>query len=320
MLNNPFFTTVFHPYADMLTELARSALNRQQSKLNWFLDYFSPIAAARPSHVDLDRDWVTVGRAADLSAEQPDRLDAALHQLKPWRKGPFEVFGRKIDSEWNSALKWERVAPHIKPLAGRKILDVGSSNGYYGFRMAAHAPRLVLGIEPYLTYFFQYHLLQNFIKTERLHCLPLELHDLMPIRNGFDTIFCMGVLYHCRSPLDTLAQLHALLVPGGELVLETLIMEADDDSAFFPKNRYASMRNVFFIPTVGCLHNWLERSRFTHICCVDITRTGPDEQRKTQWIDSKSLDSFLDPVDFTRTIEGYPAPVRAVLLAEAKPL
>jgi tRNA (mo5U34)-methyltransferase len=78
------------------------------------------------------------------------------------------------------------------------------------------------------------------------------------------------------------------------------------------------MRNVFFIPTVECLRTWLERSGFYRVRCVDITPTTLAEQRKTPWIDSDSLETFLDPRDKNRTVEGYPAPVRAVMIASPK--
>ena len=100
------------------------------------------------------------------------------------------------------------------------------------------------------------------------------------------------------------------------MILETLIIEGDDDTALSPMPRYACMRNVYFIPTIPCLHNWLMRSGFDRIRCVDITPTTIREQRKTSWIDSDSLHSFLDPNNSRRTIEGYPAPVRAMIIAE----
>ena len=283
---------------------------------------FAPFASqlrdlpdAAPSVRRLDQDRVAAGIREDLSSDQHERLLGLCKAFKPWRKGPFSLFGIDIDSEWDSALKWRRVVPHITPLAGRRVLDVGSSNGYYLFRMAAEHPEVVLGVEPYLRYFAQYLLLQRYIAAPRLHSLPVGLEQLDRISGWFDTVFCMGILYHRRAPLDTLAQLKELLAPGGELVLETLILEGDEDLCLCPKNRYAAMRNVFFIPTVACLAGWLERCGFSTIRCVDTTATTTAEQRKTDWIDSASLDRFLDPNDASRTIEGYPAPVRAVVIA-----
>jgi len=49
---------------------------------------------------------------------------------------------------------------------------------------------------------------------------------------------------------------------------------------------------------------------------VDISKTSLDEQRKTAWMESDSLAEFLDPNDLSKTIEGYPAPMRAVFIAK----
>ena len=56
-------------------------------------------------------------------------LDASLRGLKPWRKGPFEIFGIHVDSEWDSSIKWNRLAGNLGSLAGKRVLDIGSSCG-----------------------------------------------------------------------------------------------------------------------------------------------------------------------------------------------
>jgi tRNA (mo5U34)-methyltransferase len=192
---------------------------------------------------------------------------------------------------------------------------VGSSNGYYLYRMAPEQPRLILGIEPYRLSYFQFLALRHFIDPPGLYNLPLKLEALPAMPRWFDTLLCMGILYHRRSPLETLSRLGDLLARNGQLVLETLIIRGDGSQALFPGQRYACMRNVYFIPTVACLENWLARSGFVDIRCVDVTATTLREQRKTEWVDSDSLDRFLDPADPGRTVEGYPAPVRAVVVA-----
>ena len=293
------------PHGGLLESAARSALRRPDAKAEALRRLVGDLPSGRPTDTWLDDDRVTIGRAEDLSAEALTRVEKILIGLKPWRKGPFDVFGIQIDSEWNSALKWRRVAPHMAPLTGRRVLDVGSSNGYYLFRMAAQRPRLVLGIEPYAAYYYQFLALQVFAQVSGIHSLPLRLEDLPEIRHWFDTLFCMGILYHRRSPLDTLSRLKDLLVPGGQLILETLIAPGESDTALFPRDRYA------------CMRNWMERCGFAHTRCVDVTPTTSEEQRKTPWIDSDSLDAFLDPRDHLLTREGYPAPVRAVVIAES---
>jgi tRNA (mo5U34)-methyltransferase len=184
--------------------------------------------------------------------------------------------------------------------------------------MASHQPELILGIEPYPLFFIQFLLLQHYARISRLFCIPAKLEDLSFCPSFFNTVFCMGILYHQRSPLDALNQIHAQMEKGGELVLETLIIPGEKEISLTPYKRYAKMNNVYFIPTVACLTHWLHRSGFDHIRCVSINKTTSMEQRKTDWIASQSLDSFLAPNSPELTVEGYPAPTRAVMLALKK--
>lgn len=271
-----------------------------------------------PSIVELDADRIRIGAAADLDPLVRRDLRELLMGFSPWRKGPFDLFGIEVDSEWRSDLKWNRIKNEMASLRGRRILDVGSSCGYYLFRMAAAQPALALGIEPYAPFYCQYLLLQRLIGHRDVHCLPVKLEELPPLENYFDTLFHMGVLYHQRSPIDALKQLAGLLRSGGELVLETLVIEGEDELALSPSGRYAKMNNVFFLPTVHCLTGWLARAGFHHIRCIDLTWTSEQEQRRTDWIQTESLSEFLDPADLRKTVEGYPAPLRAMLLAERK--
>ncbi|MCD4688945.1 MAG: tRNA 5-methoxyuridine(34)/uridine 5-oxyacetic acid(34) synthase CmoB [Desulfuromonadaceae bacterium] len=268
--------------------------------------------------IDLDADMIRIGTREDLDPQQREELREILMEFRHWRKGPFNIFGVEIDSEWRSDLKWNRIKDQIAPLAGRRILDVGSSCGYYLMRMAASKPRLALGLEPYAPFYCQYLLLQRLIDEPSVHCLPVKLEELPAMSGCFDSIFHMGVLSHQRSPIDALKQLAGMLRKGGELVLETLIVEGEGEWAFCPPKRYAKMHNVFFLPTVTCLQGWLERAGFENVRCIDQTWTSSEEQRQTEWIKSESLSDFLDPDNPRKTAEGHPAPLRAVLLAERR--
>jgi len=316
-----FNTEIFEPFRDQLVALARKSETKlvgDTGKAAAYRQLLKDLPDTRPAHRDLAANQVRIGSRADLSAEERDELVAVLKGLHPWRKGPFDVFGTAIDCEWRSDLKWDRVKDRIVPLENRKILDIGSSSGYYLFRMADRDPKLAIGLEPYLTFYFQFQALQHFFRAPRVYCLPIRFDDFPVLEGYFDTIFCMGILYHSRSPLDMLVRIRRQLSNTGELVLETLIVVGEDDMVLCPYPRYAKMNNVYFLPTVRCLAGWLQRAGFTNIRCVDVTATTPEEQRKTEWMTFESLSDYLDPEDPTRTIEGYPAPVRAILLAEPK--
>ncbi|WP_338556456.1 tRNA 5-methoxyuridine(34)/uridine 5-oxyacetic acid(34) synthase CmoB [Erwinia sp. E_sp_B04_7] len=250
-----------------------------------------------------------------LSERQRGGIESLLRNLMPWRKGPYSLYGVNIDTEWRSDWKWERVLPHISSLAGRTVLDVGCGSGYHMWRMIGAGANLVVGIDPMQLFLCQFEAVRKLLgDDQRAHLLPLGIEQL-PELKAFDTVFSMGVLYHRRSPLDHLLQLKNQLVSGGELVLETLVVEGGDREVLVPGERYAQMRNVYFIPSTGALKSWLEKCGFEDVRIVDYSVTSTDEQRRTDWMTSESLAEFLDPNDPTKTVEGYPAPLRAVLVA-----
>ncbi|CCO82730.1 tRNA 5-methoxyuridine(34)/uridine 5-oxyacetic acid(34) synthase CmoB [Erwinia amylovora] len=253
--------------------------------------------------------------SSQLSPRQREGIEKLLRNLMPWRKGPFSLYGVNIDTEWRSDWKWDRVLPHISSLAGRTVLDVGCGSGYHLWRMLGAGAHLVVGIDPMQLFLCQFEAVRKLLgNDQRAHLLPLGIEQL-PDLKAFDTVFSMGVLYHRRSPLDHLCQLKNQLVSGGELVLETLVIDADDQQVMVPGERYAQMRNIYFIPSAGALKNWLEKCGFVDVRIVDHSFTSTDEQRRTSWMTSESLAEFLDPDDATKTVEGYPAPLRAVLVA-----
>ena len=306
------------PKIEALAHKKTGLIFKKNKKGKDFTNILEKLPEIKPSVINLNHEKVIIGKKEDITGIQDKKLVQSLKLLMPWRKGPFKIFGTVIDSEWNSALKWNRLKNHIKPLLGRQVLDIGCSNGYYMFRMAALGPNLVFGIEPYPPFFTQFLLLQHFARIKQLFCLPITLEELSFCKSFFDTVFCMGILYHQRSPLDTLTQIHSHLRQGGELVLETLILKSEKDVALFPAKRYAKMNNVYFIPSITSLTHWLHRTGFTNIRCISIEKTTSLEQRKTKWIVSQSLDSFMNPNNPNLTVEGYPAPVRAIVLANAK--
>ena len=250
-------------------------------------------------------------------------LHDALMQLHPWRKGPYRIGEVHIDTEWRSDWKWDRIVPHIEPLADRLVLDVGCGNGYHCWRMALAGARHVIGVDPTVLFLAQYLAIRKLfadvdpVLAKRVDFVPIGIEQVPGEQRWFDTVFSMGVLYHRRSPIDHLYELRAALRPGGQLVLETLVVDGEVNAVLVPEGRYAKMRNVWFIPSTAMLEVWLARTGFREIRTVDVTTTSIQEQRSTSWMRFESLADFLDPADSRLTVEGYPAPKRAVLVATA---
>ena len=287
-------------------------------RLEHWLEPLEKLAEERMSasaHGDFTRwrDAVNGLRSASGVAERR----ALLLQLAPWRKGPFDVGGVHIDTEWQSDLKWRRVEGAIESLAGRRVLDVGCGNGYYALRMADAGADAVLGIDPTLLYVMQFLAVTTQTEQPRVAVLPLRLHELPEACRAFDTTFSMGVLYHQRSPLEHLRQLRSTLRAGGQLVLETIFVPGEESYACTPADRYARMKNVWLLPTISELTTWLRRTGFRDVEIIDTAITTGDEQRSTEWMSFESLAEALDPEDPTRTVEGWPAPRRVVATATA---
>ncbi len=278
-------------------------------------DVLRRLPASAPSRVDLNADLVRIEGA--LSQEDRDSAERLLRELHPWRKGPYLIHGIHIDTEWRSDLKWRRLAAHIKPLTGRTVLDVGCGNGYHAWRMAGAGAKLVVGIDPTLLSLAQFLAVKHFAGDIPVYVLPLGIEDVPPNLQAFDTVFSMGVFYHRRSPLDHLLELKGCLRLGGELVLETLVVEGEAGQILVPEERYARMRNVWFIPSCLTLISWLKRCGYRNIRLLDVSRTTPEEQRATGWMRFQSLTDFLDPENPELTVEGLPAPRRAIFLAES---
>ncbi|PXX89770.1 tRNA 5-methoxyuridine(34)/uridine 5-oxyacetic acid(34) synthase CmoB [Marinobacter vulgaris] len=275
------------------------------------------LPAIRDVGADLNRPAITLRTDQPLTADDSTRLVQGLRGLMPWRKGPFDFFGTYIDTEWHSDWKWDRVSPFLSDLTGRQILDVGCGSGYHCWRMLGEGAGRVIGIDPGLLFLFQFLSVKRYVSPQqRIDLLPVRMEDLPAKLEAFDTTFSMGVLYHRRSPLDHLLELKDTLRAGGELVLETLIADGPEGYSLMPEDRYGQMRNVWFLPSCDTLLRWLDRTGFRNARVVDVTETTTGEQRKTDWMRFQSLADFLDPDDPTKTIEGYPGPKRATIIAD----
>lgn len=255
-----------------------------------------------------------VAVAGGLVPDHRTLVREALQALHPWRKGPFDLFGVRVDAEWRSDLKWRRVAPAVD-LAGAAVLDVGCGNGYFGWRMLQAGAQRVVGIDATPLFHMQHQAINHYAGDHRNAVLPIRFEQL-PERlteARFDAAFSMGVLYHQRNPGEHLRRLCRSLKTGGQVIVETLIVESA--APLRPAGRYARMGNVFEIPTPNSLLNAMAAAGFEEARVIDIAATTGAEQRSTPWMRFESLAEALNPDDAGRTIEGHPAPRRCVAAA-----
>ena len=315
--------SLLKPWAEVLPQQLHNIFNEKVhgDQQRW-LDALENLPVIENVVINLEQDRIQLS-SENISADIDGQVKAGLQQLSPWRKGPFQFFDTHIDTEWRSDWKWQRIASHLAPLEGRTILDVGCGSGYHMWRMLGAGAHQVVGVDPSRLFlaqfqaFKQYAQASNPEKLLNIDLLPLRMEDVPRPLKAFDTTFSMGVLYHRKSPLDHLAELKDTLKPGGQLVLETLVIEGELGEVLMPEDRYAQMRNVWFLPSCDTLLLWARRAGFKNPRIVEKNVTSLDEQRSTEWMQYQSLTDFLGEEDKSKTIEGYPAPLRATLIAEA---
>lgn len=243
------------------------------------------------------------------NSQAKDEILTITKELKPWRKGPFKIDDLFIDTEWQSFIKFNILKPFMGEISQKYIADIGCNNGYYMFKMLEFNPAKLIGFDPSIKYRLQFELINALAKTPIKYEL-LGVEDLPSYGLKFDVIFCLGVIYHRSDPIKMLKDLKAGLNKNGVIFLDTMYIEDEREIAFVPNKTYSKIPNIYFVPSISALKNWCERAGFKEFEVLATKKTDENEQRKTEWIDSFSLENFLDPKDKNLTIEGYEAPKR----------
>lgn len=279
----------------------------------WYLQ-LQEACKIEKSDLEIDYgDWFSVGKKEDLTNDEYEVIVETAKKLIPWRKGPFKIFGLEIDSEWQSNIKYNLIRPYFN-LKDKVVADIGCNNGYYMFRMLEDKPKRLIGFDPSPLTLHQFEFINHFVKSDIVYEM-LGVEHLEFYNHKFDFIFMLGVLYHRPDPVGTLKSLARGLNSKGEILIDTFMIDGEDEICLTPNKRYSKIPNIYFIPTIPALKNWLERAGFENIEVLATTVTTSEEQRKTEWSFDQSLEDFLDENDKTKTVEGYPAPKRVYVKA-----
>jgi tRNA (mo5U34)-methyltransferase len=198
----------------------------RQKWLTWKnIKPYQEAIAALPEYSNVK---VTLGdrveiQIADLTSEELEQIKQAAELMKPWRKGPFQFNTLFIDSEWQSQIKYTLLEPHFD-LKDKIVGDIGCNNGYYLFRMLSQQPKKLIGFDPSAIYYSQFLFVDHFINSGIVYEL-LGVEHVEFYEHKFDTLFCLGVLYHRSDPVAMLKSLFKGLNKGGELILDSFMID-----------------------------------------------------------------------------------------------
>jgi len=227
--NQAWKTTLYDQLKDIFSNPPHSHFVQWENAVN-------KIPHACTSHFKFTNAVIEIGKKNELTKKQASDIISCLHSLLPWRKGPFDFFGTFIDAEWRSDQKWNRLQPHLPSLKDKLVLDVGCGNGYYLLRMLGAGAKQVIGVDPNLLFSAQFYAITQCIENPiNAHLLPLAMEYLPSELNNFDYVFSMGVLYHRRNPLDHLKLLYRHTAPGGQVYVETLVIDNSISSELIPE-------------------------------------------------------------------------------------
>jgi len=88
------------------------------------------------------------------------------------------------------------------------------------------------------------HFINGKIRYELLGVDHIQYYE-----HRFDTLLCLGVLYHRKDPIGALKSLYRGLNYGGVLILDTFMIDGDGELSLTPRDRYFKDSKIYFIPT-----------------------------------------------------------------------
>ena len=200
-------------------------------------------------------------------------------------------------------VKWQRFASSIpKDLTGKSVLDVGCNAGFYSIQMKRRGADRVVGIDMDEKYLDQARFAAK-VSGAEIEFRNLSVYRVGELREKFDLVLFMGVLYHLRHPLLALELLHEHVV--ADLLVAQSMLRGSNDSIevppdfpfwqselfeneqfprmYFIEKRYANDPTNWWIPNRACFEAMLRSAGFEILdhpedevfICRRTTLSGP---------------------------------------------
>ena len=315
--NNFYNKYTFEEYENLFSLFDENKNFSHHGNLKQWKNILTKLPDIRTNYLDFSKECIQIGNPKEINLSQLKILEKGLLNLRPWRKGPFNIFGLEIDSEWRSEKKWQRVEDYLPKIKGMRIGDIGCSNGYYSYKLLKLEPELIVGMDKTSLFIIQFLATKFYTKQiQELIILPCSAEEFNPEFIDFDLLLSMGILYHAKNPSNHLASLQRLVKKNGYIILETIISNLKQNINIEKNQTYAGMSNIGTIFTKDNIIKLLNVSGFKNVQVINDSFTDRSEQRTTRWMQGKSLSDFI--LSNGDTIEGYPPVCRTIFIAQKK--
>jgi tRNA (mo5U34)-methyltransferase len=159
-----------------------------------------------------------------MATIEQESIQAKIAQVPLWRHRITLPGGITTPGSVNCPDKLQML--HLPDdLSGKRVLDIGCSDGFFSFECEKRGAVSVLAVDNYNSVYIDsprgFHVAHEILQS-RVEFRQADLFDLDSEDVGqFDLVLFLGVLYHLRHPLLALERLATLC--RGQLVVETLI-------------------------------------------------------------------------------------------------
>ena len=179
-------------------------------------------------------------------------------------------------------IKWQQISSAVpEDLTGKSVLDVGCNAGFYSIQMKRRGAARVVAIDTDEQYLEQARFAEKISEAE-IEFRKLSVYRVGDLRERFDLVLFMGVLYHLRHPLLALELLHEHVV-ADLLVTQSLLRGARDNMdvprdfpfweteifgrdefprMYFVEQRFANDPTNWWIPNRSCFEAMLRSAGF----------------------------------------------------------
>jgi tRNA (mo5U34)-methyltransferase len=180
------------------------------------------------------------------------------------------------------ACKWQTFG-HAVPadLRGKSVLDIGCNAGFYSLEMKKRGAERVVAVDSDPAYLAQARFAAE-VNGADIEFRQLDVYRIAELREQFDLVLFMGVLYHLRHPLLALDLLYEHVV-GDTLVFQSLMRgstevlplerdypfwetgvfeETGYPSMYFVEHRYSHDPTNWWIPNRACAEAMLRSAGF----------------------------------------------------------